>query len=74
MLNELKFLLKLLTFTTVLAVLSGCQTLKPLPPSQRVVEEICGLFANMTYDGDQDTAETKEQIRKFNARRDKLCV
>lgn len=63
--------MKLLIGIIVTMLLSSCVTTGPVEGP--VVEGICGLFANITYDGEKDTKQTKEQVKQFNARRDKLC-
>lgn len=61
-----------LAIITIAIMLSSCSvTTKPV--DGRAVEAICGLFVNITYDGKNDTAITKEQVRSFNAKRDALC-
>lgn len=54
----------------MLALLAGCSTTSAIGTTGR---EVCLIWSDVTYSAKSDTAQTVEEIRALNAKRDAFC-
>lgn len=52
-----------------LSILAACQT----TPTTGIDRATCSVLPSITYSGKNDTPETIDQVRRFNAARARLC-
>lgn len=70
--------MRALILTIAAVALASCVTVQTAQQqadvaSGRIVAQVCRTFPAISYDGQLDTKLTKEQIKQYNAKHDKLC-